>query len=119
MKILFAVLNLVFLSFVAYRVWRTSKESIIIQLYWPSLILKAAAGIGLGLLYLYYYKIPGDTFLFFEDARKLTELARADFLSYIRFLFIDDESSSPLEGNCVFPIPRSVYGQAYELVRHY
>jgi hypothetical protein len=108
MKILFAVVNLVLLSLVAYRVWRTSKESTIIQLFWPSLILKAAAGIGLGLIYLYYYKIPADTFSFFEDAKKLTELARTDFLSYLRFLFIDDETH-PLWKEIVYFQSRALF----------
>ena len=108
MKILFAVLNVALLSFVAYRVWRRSEESIIIRFYWPTLILKAAAGIGLGLIYLYYYKIPADTFSFFEDARKLTELARADFSSYVRFLFIDDETH-PLWKEIVYFQSRALF----------
>jgi hypothetical protein len=90
MKILFAVVNLIFLSSIAYRLWRSYQQSSIVQFFWPSLIIKAAAGIALGLIYLYYYRILSDTFLFFEDAKKLTELARADFFSYLRFLFIDD-----------------------------
>lgn len=108
MKILFAIINLVFLSFVAYRLWRFYKESSIIQWFWPALLLKAAAGIGLGLLYLYYYNIAADTFLFFEDSKKLTELARTDFFSYIRFLFVDDETH-PLWQEIVYFQSRALF----------
>ncbi|HMG90344.1 MAG TPA: hypothetical protein VK589_09790 [Chryseolinea sp.] len=108
MKILFAVVNLVFLSFVAYRLWRVYRQSSIVQLFWPSLVLKAAAGIGLGLIYLYYYRITADTFLFFEDAKKLTELARTDFFSYLQFLFVDDETH-PLWEQIVYFQSRALF----------
>lgn len=108
MKILFVIVNLVLLFFISYRYWKAQKESTVILFYWPALFARVLAGIGLGLIYLYYYKIPADTFLFFEDSRKLTELARTDFLSYMHFLFVDDEAH-PLWEQIVYNQSRALF----------
>jgi hypothetical protein len=57
---------------------------------------------------MYYYQITADTFLFFEDSKKLTGLARTDFLSYMKFLFFDDPSH-PLWTEIVFQQSRSLF----------
>ena len=108
MKILFAILNLALLAFIIYRLWKLYRENSIAMFYWPGLVVKALAGIALGLIYLYYYQIPADTFLFFEDSRKLTGLARADFLSYVRFLFLD-EPTHPLWAEIVYQQSRALF----------
>jgi hypothetical protein len=64
-------------------------ESSLKKFFWPALIVKSIAGIGLGLLYVVHYKV-GDTLLFFEDALKLSQFAANDFGSYLHFLFTSD-----------------------------
>ncbi len=60
-------------------------------LYGFALIFKLVMGIALGLVYRYYYQ-ANDTWLFFEDAGKLADLARGDFRSYLQFLWRADQS---------------------------
>ena len=108
MKILFAILNVALVAFIIYRHWKFHRKNEIAVFYWPGLLLKIVAGIALGMVYLYYYQIPGDTFLFFEDSKKLTELARTDFLSYVRFLLFD-EPTHPLWTEIVYQQSRALF----------
>jgi hypothetical protein len=57
------------------------------KLFWSAFLLRLMAGISLGLIYTYYYS-ANDTWLFFEDAQKLSTIARRDFSSYLK-LFLD------------------------------
>ncbi|RAW01061.1 hypothetical protein [Pseudochryseolinea flava] len=77
-----AVANLIFLGFMAWMIWR--KQSSLKNLYWPTLLFKVGAGIALGVVYTYYYTIA-DTLAYHEDGTKLSNLARTDFASYLRF----------------------------------
>jgi len=60
-------------------------------LYGFALLFKLSMGIALGLVYRYYYQ-ANDTWLFFEDAAKLADLAREDLRSYIQFLWRTDHT---------------------------
>jgi hypothetical protein len=60
-------------------------------LYGFALLFKLSMGIALGLVYRYYYQ-ANDTWLFFEDAGKLADLASEDFKSYIQFLWRTDKT---------------------------
>lgn len=92
MNFFFAVINISFLFFIAYRVWKIDDRGIK-NFFWPALILKLVAGICLGLVYTYYYTV-GDTFAYFEDGVKLADLARTDLPLYFRFLWLSDDSFS-------------------------
>jgi hypothetical protein len=59
--------------------------------FWPALLLKFAAGLTVGVLYLYVFE-RGDTFRFFEDAVQLADVATGDPVEYLRFLWQADES---------------------------
>jgi hypothetical protein len=59
------------------------------KIFWPALIYKVLAGVGLGMVYTYYYKV-GDTLGFFSDAVRLSEFAQNDSASYLYFLFKSD-----------------------------
>jgi hypothetical protein len=61
----------------------------------------------LGLVYTYYYA-AGDTWLFFEDARKFSALAREDFFSYLTALF-DFSEHQPLINELVNRDLRSIF----------
>jgi hypothetical protein len=79
------------------------KDEPLKRFFWPALLLKLAAGIVLGLLYIFYYQGQGDTFIFDQYANVLsdlfftnpTEYLKVVFLNYIpetenlQFLFID------------------------------
>ncbi len=90
MNAFFAIINIGFLFFVAYRIWSGDKSPMK-NIFWPALSVKLVAGICLGLLYRYYYN-GGDTFTYFEEGTKLTALARSDVFLYVRFLWSGDES---------------------------
>lgn len=59
--------------------------------FWTALIMKLAAGIGLGLLYKYHYSV-GDTFSFFDDASVLSKIFWKDPLAYFSILLSSDDS---------------------------
>ncbi len=65
------------------------------RFFWPALLLKLTAGIGLGLLYLHYYPYRGDTFAYFDDAVRLNQLAYQHPLTYLQSLF--DRASVPTQ----------------------
>jgi hypothetical protein len=90
MNVFFAIINIGFLSFIAYRIWSGDKSPLK-NIFWPAIGFKLGAGICLGLLYRHYYN-GGDTFIYFEEGTKLTALARSDVFLYVRFLWSGDES---------------------------
>ncbi len=74
--------------------WILKKQDPQLQPYfWVGLILKLGAGIGLGLLYKYYYH-SGDTFGFSDDASKLANVFWNNPYGYFKFLVGEDESST-------------------------
>lgn len=91
MKTLFALVNIGFLLFIAYQVWRRD-QSPVRKVYWPALLTKLIAGICVGLVYTYYYS-TGDTIGYFDDGVLLADFARADLPSYCRFLWSGDETA--------------------------
>ena len=83
-------LSIIFLIVVASTVayfYRTSNA--LKTIFWPAIVFKSVAGIGVGILYMFYYK-QGDTLAFFSDGVQLAELARADLSSYLYFLWSSD-----------------------------
>lgn len=88
--LLFGV-HFIIIFFLCFLFWRRQDEPLRLY-FWPALVLKLTAGIALGLVYKYHY-IAGDTFGFFEDAVKLTELFRSTPGTYFNFLIAGDESN--------------------------
>ena len=91
MKIFVAVINIAFLLVISYKLWKADTDIGTRRFFWPALVAKVLAGIALGLVYTYYYT-TGDTFLYFDDGKKLADLARSDFFLYLRFLWLGDDS---------------------------
>ena len=106
MKALIVVLNLAFLGFFFFQIWRQEKSDLR-RFYVPALALKLASGILLGLLYTFYYSI-GDTFLYFQDGVRLAALARTDIGSYMSFLWAGDDSF-PIWSTLVYQQPRAMF----------
>ena len=85
MKIGLAILHVTLIFYCVFslrRRWREASSSV----FWGAFLLRLAAGICLGWVYTYYYS-AGDTWPFFEDAKKIAALGREDFFSYLRSLF--------------------------------
>jgi hypothetical protein len=106
MTITIAVLNIGFLAFISYQVWR-KEEPLLQQFFWPALLVKLTAGICLGLIYTYYYTV-GDTFNYFEDGAKLANLARTDAGSYVKFLAWGDDLSA-VSSELLYKQPRAMF----------
>jgi hypothetical protein len=100
------IVNVAFIAFISYRVWVTDRSSLR-HFYWPALLFKLLAGIGLGLVYTFYYAV-GDTFNYFNDGVKLADLARQDAGSYIGFLWSGDEAF-PIWTELVYRQPRAMF----------
>lgn len=89
MSNLIVALNVITILFIAYFLREKGRLSL---LYWIGFMLKVLAGISVGLIYFYYYKV-GDTILFAHDAKILAEVASHNFFGYCKFLV--DENSQP------------------------
>ncbi|HZX75282.1 MAG TPA: hypothetical protein VFE57_12725, partial [Cyclobacteriaceae bacterium] len=90
MIIVLAGLHVVILFLTAYFVWRVQDVSIR-TFFWPAMLVKLTAGILLGLMYQHYYS-GGDTFIFFQDSKQLSNLFRTDLSAYFQFLWDGDDS---------------------------
>lgn len=55
-------------------------------LYWFGWLFRMLMSVALGLIYTYYYN-ANDTWHFFEDATKLSAVARTNFVAYLQVLF--------------------------------
>jgi len=106
MDVIVAVLNIGFLTFIAYRIWRKN-VSAIRKFFWPALLFKLIAGILLGVMYAYYYTV-GDTFNYFDDGVKLATIARSDVKSYLGFLWSGDSTSS-VWSELLYKQPRAMF----------
>ncbi len=97
MSIIILCLNSLLILGIAFWWWR-SLEGFALNVFWPALVLKLFAGIGLGLLYRYYYG-GGDTFYFYSEARELADVFFSNTREYIQFLFQHPVADSPEEGS--------------------
>ncbi|HNP18205.1 MAG TPA: hypothetical protein PKL31_07230 [Fulvivirga sp.] len=88
MNWIFIPLNIVVL-FVLIRVLYRHSEALKKYVI-PAVVLKLMAGLGIGLLYKYYYG-AGDTLSFFHEAEQLANLARNDVFGFVNYLFNSSE----------------------------
>jgi len=87
--------------------WWWGKQESLRPYFWPALIIKLSAGIGLGLLYKYYYSV-GDTFSFFDDGARLSNYFWKDPIGYANFLGTSDELN-PIWNLLDYKQPRSLF----------
>lgn len=95
-----AVVNILFLTMIAAWVWKSDAQPLH-RFFWPALIGKCLAGIALGIIYSTYYE-TSDTFIFFERATDLSNLAHYDFGSYVTYLVNREEGFFLGEHRTVF-----------------
>lgn len=84
-----AAVNILFLAFVCAWIWKRDTQPLH-KLFWPALLAKCLAGIGLGIIYSTYYD-PSDTFIFFKLACDQADVAREDFGTYLNVLFTKEQ----------------------------
>jgi hypothetical protein len=86
--------GLVFFGLVAWFVTQVFRaETSLRNVFWPALVIKCLAGFGVGMVYIFYYKV-GDTLVFFSDAVGLSDFAKSNMSSYLNFLFTSEFSGS-------------------------
>jgi len=95
--VIIACLNSLVIAGLAFW-WYRSLEDFSKLVFWPSLVLKLAAGLSLGLLYRHYYG-TGDTFYFYLEATKLADLFYSNAWEYIQFIMQHPEAVSREEGS--------------------
>jgi hypothetical protein len=104
MKTTLLIAHVILLFTVFYFLWRKTDPRLA-KYFWPAILLKIAAGIGVGVLYMYHYR-TGDTLNYFADGKVLSAVARENFGNYIRFLWDD---SGGLEKDLFFSEPRALF----------
>lgn len=85
LEITLAISHFIVIGFIAWlfaRRWSAENN----LLFWSSFIFHLIAGISVGLVYKYYYT-SNDTWLFFDDASRLSIFARENFVGYIKMFF--------------------------------
>ena len=76
--------------------------------FWPGLLLKATAGIVLGLLYFYYYP-GGDTTNFQFYANTLTEYLHSDQHKFVSVFFLNEFNETTKSAIPVWEEPRTMF----------
>ncbi len=69
-----------------FRVYQQSSSFKLRPFYFPFLILKFLGGVGLGVIYFYYYQ-GGDTVNYHKDALLISQLAVEDINAFFQLLF--------------------------------
>jgi hypothetical protein len=80
---------LLFFAFFFARRWN---EQPLKDYYFYGLSAKIAAGISMGLVYLFVYKEGGDTYFFFDVSIMLNKFFYSDPLNYFRYIFLNQPS---------------------------
>lgn len=83
-------IGLIFFAIVAWVVLSIFRAEVALRnIFWPALVFKSVAGICVGMIYVFYYKV-GDTLIFFSDGVLLADFAKTNTSSYIHFLLTSD-----------------------------
>lgn len=81
--------------------WLRYHDELDKRLYWLCLVLKFGAGLLLGYVYSTYYT-DSDTFNFFQDSLRLTEMARNNWREYVAYLWFEKEPAFSGENRTLF-----------------
>ena len=101
MSILIIGINLIFIGWVSFLIWKTDQQKI----FWWALAFKLSCGISVGLLYRYYYP-SGDTWTFFKESSIVLETLRNHPNQVFDFFWND---INPEKISSIDTRPRSVY----------
>lgn len=95
MKSVVICINLLALAFIFYVLWKRN-TSALRSWFWPSLVLHVVSGIGIGLLYFFYYK-EGDTLSYFQAGKNVRDLAHQNFHGFLKFMWSGQASAGFLQ----------------------
>ncbi len=84
------------IAFLCWQLYRKSRHKPLIAFYWWGLLAKFLAGVGIGLLYIYYYPYQGDTFSYFTDASRLSTFAFNHPLAYVKIIVFNEITTESL-----------------------
>lgn len=83
---LWTLLHILLLAWLSYGAYQRNKDTALHWYFWPALALKLISGIGVGVLYFFYYQ-HGDIYNYHEDASSLAALALQEPLAYLKSWF--------------------------------
>ncbi len=87
--IIIYILHIGILSFITYLIYRRVRSYQLGLYFIPGLLVKLLAGIGIGIVYKYYY-LYGDTFTFYNEAVDLANIAYEKPIAYLKILLINE-----------------------------
>jgi len=79
-------LGILILLFLVWLHYRSVEEPFLKPFYIPTLVLKLISGVGVGLLYTYYYS-GGDTWNYFNQAKLFAEVGFSSFSNFLDLFF--------------------------------
>lgn len=91
------IFNGILITLLCIVFYRNTKNPTLKPFFLPAIILKIGAGVLVGILYKYYYRIEGDTFYLFNLASYLAELVPSrfkEFTDIVIFNHFDQESKT-------------------------
>lgn len=81
------LIHLPLLTMLLFYNYRQQKHSPLAIHFFPSALIKLVAGVALGGIYLFYYRIAGDTFDMHKASVALTDILFSDFQQYLDVFF--------------------------------
>ncbi len=102
------LLNIAFLGFVTYMIYKKVNAYQLGRYFIPGLLVKLIAGIGIGIVYKYYY-LYGDTYTFYEEAVDLTNIAYEKPMTYLKILLLNEIPGEYLEILNLLHQPRAFF----------
>jgi len=106
LNILISTLNVILIALILWFLYQ-KKDWSLRKFFVPAVLAKLAAGIGVGIVYIYYYS-GGDTLNFYEDAKALAEYGYSNTTNFLRFL-LDDQQIVGLPHLIYLDQPRALF----------
>lgn len=104
MNLIYSILHIAVIAGLSFLMWKQQTMPLK-RIFWPALFARLLGGLCLGWLYRWYYQ-GGDTFVYFDDASKLSSLARDNFVGYLQALFLNHNLESI---GLTLEVPRALF----------
>jgi hypothetical protein len=89
-QVLYLLGNISIISCLVIFIYFPEKNKPLKKFFFPGILLKILAGVGLGLIYQHYYAGAGDTFFYYKDAKLIGSLLNESPVLYFNALFLND-----------------------------
>lgn len=103
------IVNVLLIALGVVFLWKFSLQMPLKKIFFPALFVKVFAGVGVGLVYRFYYHEEGDTFFLFNLAAWLADLAKSDFSTYADILFFNKFNTETKTFFFVWNQPRALF----------